>query len=320
MADQNINLREYAQEQIRIRYSQDSILEYGDNRLLHRMLQASPMSAQELAGFGPIMNPNLPLMHTQALEAIVGEGGNQCLTSLENPITQRLLDELNIRPTADDFKKLRERNIKLAVIGLGGAMLNMLHNMYNFAMAAREPAIFEKIAVFEKDSINFTNLPRFGKLVTLSYHSDFSADFDGQKPELRVLSKLHHLLTNEGELSKERKFLLMEEWLTPEMASTLDEKGYTLVGAPTIETRRFLTDKEFFFVGHGDYEVDIVFQPHNPSTLAVETYGVIDIPAFLINMQLVTAAFIKALANGDNKSSNEILFRFDLKKYLEENR
>jgi uncharacterized protein YjfI (DUF2170 family) len=100
----------------------------------------------------------------------------------------------------------------------------------------------------------------------------------------------------------------------------LNKKNYIIVGAPDLDTRRMLTEKkaDFYFMGHSNTEVDVTFRPEVTSSLVIENYGSIDIPVLLINLQLATAAFIKELAS-DSKpdETNQVLFNFDMKKYLE---
>ena len=128
------------------------------------------------------------------------------------------------------------------------------------------------------------------------------------------------MLDVEKELSEERALVRFVSWLDdPKTIDFIDSKGYFFVGAPTLETREMLADKKFFFLGHSDYEVDITYRPQLVSTLSVETYGSIDIPVLLINLQIATAAFIKILASDDEFNTDDRLLNFDMKQWVDSN-
>jgi len=315
MSRTTVDLKGYLENELRMRYSPGSILPYNDNEIIHEFFKG-PISAEKAKTF-KVMNPNIQMMAYSLIKHIPLRR-NSTPESLDNPLTQHLLDELGLRPTAEDFQKIRERKLKMCVVGYGGAMVNMLYNMYTWAMELSETGIFEKVAIYEKDTIDFSNLMRMGKPLGGSYHSGFTNDYDEEVPTLKTLKKLN-MFDIEKELSAERVMIKFSKWLQADSAALIDSKDYFFVGAPTLETRNMLSDKKFFFLGHSNYEVDITYSPQGISSLAVETYGTIDIPVLLINLQLATAAFIKILASGEEHQPDERLLDFDLKEWVENN-
>jgi hypothetical protein len=160
---------------------------------------------------------------------------------------------------------------------------------------------------------------RFGKPINYQYQAAFTAKIKGDY-SIPVLDKLS-LLSSEKELSKKRKIVSFDEWLTDSHMDVLNKKNYVIVGAPNIDTRRLLFEKEsnFFFMGHADNRVSLRYRPEITSNLVNETYGSIDIPVLLVNLQLATAAFIKELASDKvEREPNSVLFQFDMKKHQEE--
>jgi hypothetical protein len=298
-----------------MRYAPESILPYDDNQIIHRFFK-DRFSGAEAKTFR-VMNENITRMSYVLVKNLQArQSGNP--TSFDDPLTQHLLDELDLRPTKEDMQKIREKNLKLCVVGYGGAMVNVLYNMYIWAMELSETKLFEKLVIFEQDDLDFTNILRMGKPIVFSYSPDYIKKFDDQVHNIKTLKKIN-MISNERELSSERKSILFIKWLDDKAAGFLDKKGYIFVGAPTLETRQMLADKKFFFLGHSDYEVDITYSPQAISSLAVETYGSIDIPVLLVNLQLATAAFIKILASDEEFSLNQRLLDFDLKKWVDEN-
>lgn len=315
MSTSQESLKKYLDNELRMRYSPGSILPFDDNTAIHRFFKTE-LTASEAKAFN-IMNDNIIRMSYNLVKNTEPRvGGNP--VSFDTALTQHLLDELDIRPTKEDFQAIRDRNLKMCVVGYGGAMLNMLYNMYIWAMELSETKIFEKLVVFEKDELDFSNIMRMGKPMIFDYSPDFIKPYDADVPQIKTLKKIN-MLNVEKELAKERKLVLFSDWLTDTSAEYIHKNGYFFVGAPTLETRTVLQDKEFYFLGHSDYEVDITRSPQNISTLAVETYGSIDIPVLMINLQIATAAFIKHLASGSESEPDQRLLNFDMKTWVEEN-
>jgi hypothetical protein len=316
MSQTEEKLKNYLDNELRMRYSPESILPFSDNAAIHRFFKNEVISATEAKQMR-IMNENIVRMSYALVRNVESnQSGNSI--SFDTPLTKYLLEELNLQPTHEDFQKIRDKNIKLCVVGYGGAMVNVLYNMYNWAMELGETKIFEKLVVFEQDDIDFSNILRMGKPIVFDYSPDFVRKYDEQVPNIKTMKKIN-MLSLEKELSKERKAILFVKWLEEEPAAFLDKKGYIFVGAPTLDTRQMLSDKKFFFLGHSDYEVDITYSPQAISSLAVETYGSIDIPVLLINLQIATAAFIKTLASDEGFEPDQRILDFDMKKWVDEN-
>ena len=314
MAQQE-SITSYLDNEMRMRYSPESILPYDDNRVIHRFFK-NPYNAAEAKGFN-IMNNNIVRMSYLLVKNIEPKvGGNS--EAFDAPLTQYLLDELDIRPTKEDFQKIRDKHLKMCVVGYGGAMVNMLYNMYQWSMELGETKFLDKVIIFEKDDIDFSNILRMGKPLVFNYHPDFIKTYDSEVGNIKLLKKIV-MADVEKEISHERRLILALDWLKEDTANFIDSKDYFFIGAPTLETRNMLQDKKFFFMGHSDYEVDITYRPQNISSLAVETYGSIDIPVLLINLQLATAKFIKLLASDEEYNPDENLLSFDMKTWVDEN-
>ncbi len=313
---ERVNLKDYLENEVRMRFSPDSLLPYSDNKVIHKILKDG-LSTQE-AKDATFMNPNIIKMSRNLL--LNQDFANQSLDpSFDDPLTKEIMEHLDVVPTKEDFQRIKEKDINLCLVGYGGAMVNMLHNMYLWSMEVSEVRVFKNIVVFEKDTVDFSNLVRFGKAVSFDYTAEFATFADEEVQNIKTLKKVS-MLSHEKELSKQRKIVSFVEWLRDTHAKALKQKDYILVGAPDLDTRKMLfeTESDFYFLGHSDYEVDITYQPEITSSLAVETYGSIDIPVLLINLQIATGAFIKQLAGDNVPERNQRVLNFDMKKYLEE--
>jgi hypothetical protein len=296
-----------------MRYAEDSILPYDDNKVIHQLLKRDNTISSSTIKDLKIMNDNIIQMSRQLMTNIpININGYP--ESFTSDITNKILDELNIRPTIEDFQAIKDKGIKLCLVGYGGAMINMLYNMYLWSMELSVTQPFEKIVIFEKDTLDFSNIPRLGKPISSLYYPDFMQYYDDNVKNLKTLPKLA-LLNQESELCQNRKIIDFQDWLDENAANKIESKNYVFVGAPTLETRNMLSDKNFYFMGHGDHEVEISYRPRVTSGLVVETYGTIDIPTLLVNLQLSTAAFIKHLAGDDKVLDGEAIFKFNMEEY-----
>ncbi len=317
---EKVQLKTYLANEVRMRFSAESILPYSDNKIIHQLLNDGITT--QVAKDAKLMNPNIIKMSRNLLLNQDFANQNQD-PSFDDPLTKEIMEHLGVMPTKEDFQLIREKDINLCLVGYGGAMVNMLHNMYLWSMEVSEVRLFKNIVVFEKDTVDFSNLVRFGKPVSFEYTAEFATFSDEEVSNVKTLKKVS-MLTHEKELSKQRKIISFVEWLQDTHAKALHDKNYILVGAPDLETRKMLSDidSNFYFMGHSDHEVDITYQPEITSGLVVENYGSIDIPVLLTNLQIATGAFIKQLAGTGAYSStpdrNQRILNFDMKKYLEE--
>ena len=309
------SLLNYLQNEIRMRYSEKSILPFDDNQILHRLLRNENIPPKEIRELN-ILNINIIQM-SQQLPAYVPIKIDGNPAYFDHPMMQALLNELDLMPTKEDFQKIRDNNIRICIVGYGGAMINTLYNMYLWSMDLSETRLFDKILVFEGDYIDFSNLARIGKPVVAKYTPEFAQERDPEFPDIKLLEKTA-LIDVEQELSKERRILVFERFLSGDNIDKMVEKDYIFVGAPNLETRNELFEKgaNFFFLGHGDHEVEISHRPQITSGLATETYGSIDIPVLLFNLQLATAALIKQLANDPRPAESGVKFQFNMEEYL----
>ncbi len=315
----NVELKQYLKNEVRMRFAPGSILPYDDNKMIHAMLNGE--IASEDAKNAKLLNPNLIRMSRNLL---LNQSVDNTSTdpSFDLDITREIMRDLDVLPTKEDFQKIRDKNINLCLVGYGGAMINMLHNMYLWSMELSEVRIFKNIVIFEKDTVDFSNLVRLGKPVLFDYVAEFATFPDEEVSYIKTLKKVS-MVTHEKELSQQKKLITFVEWLTDAHAKALNDKNYIIVGAPDLDTRRMLAEanSDFYFMGHSNFEVDLTYQPAITSSLVVENYGSIDIPVLLINLHIATGAFIKQLAGTglavENPEANQKILEFNMKDYLE---
>ena len=324
MAQYEYLKKDFLVDQIRRRYSPDSILPYMDNLMAHALVREefTRSTIQGMIDKFKEKNPDRPvkLINSNITGMSLKLGSffeSDESEFIDGDIVTDILTKKELMPTKEDLQKIKEKNIKLAFVGLGGAMMNTINVLKHFAIKHSEVGLFDKVIVFEKDTIDFTNLFRFGKPILFKQVTTRSSVYGGDDRQTTLLKKLH-MLDDEKIISKENKLIIFDEYLTEKHTKVLDDRGYTLIGAPDIETRNKLANSNFYFLGHHNYEVDLAHRQEAIDDIVLETYGSVDIPVLLINLTIATCALIKDLASDEPKTETErMVLRFDLKKYLE---
>jgi len=211
------------------------------------------------------------------------------------------------------LRRIQSKEMKLAVIGYGGAMINFLYNTYLLAFLSNfnEP-VFKEICIFEREAISFTNILRLGKPVILESFLDIQLNESGS------LNKLN-LLREEYQLAEE--VTPVEDYLTSdEDLKELVDNDFVLIGAPNFEARKLLEDTNFFFFGHANNELEIFYQPLVDTELTFESYGSIDIPVLISNIGAGTIEMLKILSDFDTQNpgyeKSESLFCIDYEKEM----
>lgn len=313
LRDMNINLQEVLKEKLRMKYKDSSILPFSDNAIIRGYFNDRSQWSPENIAAARVLNPNIPKMDIRLINGLT-TSNEYFPEHFTNPMLQHILNDLDLVPTVADLEAIKARGLKIAVIGYGGAMINMLYNLTLWQHKLSVTGMFDRLIIFEKDNIETTNLMRLGKEVVFEYYPKIP----GASEDVTALPKLM-LLREEKELVKTRKPDLFNRWMTAEDAEVLHNNGYLFVGAPTFDARVFLEDKQFYFIGHGATEVDVTLAPKVNTSLGNETYGTIDIPVLLFNLQIATAAWIKHLASGATPALDTDIFRFDMATYLQQN-
>lgn len=304
-------------EEIRQRYAPDSIIKGAlDNHAIHQLFTKKDFKV--LKKYKQCFNPNMlviipnlsqvfPIPYTGRKAETIYHNQyirDYCLaTTGIDPITEKGKQEIR-----DILKAIQAKEMKLAIIGYGGAMINFLWDTYLLAFLSNfnEP-VFKEICVFEKEAISFTNILRIGKPILLESYLSIYLNENG------TLNKLN-LIREEFQLAED--VTLIEDYLTtPDDLKELVDNDFVLIGAPNFDARVLLQDSNFFFFGHANNELEIFFQPVVNTELTFESYGSIDIPVLLSNIAAGTIEMLRIFAGFDVQNpkyeKSESVFRID---------
>jgi hypothetical protein len=304
-------------EEIRHRYASESIVRGAlDNHAIHQFFQKKDFKI--LKKYKTFFNPNILVIIPNLSQVFpIPYTGRKVDTVYHNKIIRDYcVKTTGIDPLTSEgkreiqgiLKSIQAKEMKLAIIGYGGAMINFLWNVYVLAFLSNfnEP-IFKELVIFEKEAISFTNILRLGKPVLLESYINIYLNDSG------TLNKLN-LIREEFQLAEE--VTLVEDYLTDEEdLQELVQEDFIFIGAPNFKARKLLEDTNFFFFGHANNELEIFYQPLVNTELTFESYGSIDIPVLLSNIAAGTIEMLRIFAGLDTKNTDyeksESLFRID---------
>jgi hypothetical protein len=329
---EKIYLKEHLQEILRQKYAPKSKIG-ADNTIIHKIFNyIDEDEAKEIvASSGIVFNPNLLLMQeefdllaTYKYRPQIGPGEPLLYDYMSSEGLPFVAQKAGLgwatkelpyasRELKRKFEEIKKKNFDLVVVGYGGAMSNVLWNLFLLANTFEVFSLFNRIIIFEKDELSFSNILRFGKPVIHRAFSNLEVEED-------VINK-PLLLTQEYRLSS-TSVTVYKEFLTKNNVKKIMELDNPLIiGAPNFETRALLqeVDAPFLFIGHGNNEVTLTHKP-NIHFAVQETYGTIDVPVLLVNLWLATYAFVASLAENDPQSftQNQELFKFNFDELSEE--
>jgi len=209
-----------------------------------------------------------------------------------------------------------KKNIDLKVysIGYGGFSINVIHFMKLLSEQVGVLKWMDSLVIHEPDYISLTNMFRIYKdIAAKPYDQSFCQnrmkkiqliDDDfliARRHGLRFYYFKEHDLNEIEKLRKDTSFK--------------DEKVF-IFGAPDFDTRKILEDAPFIFTGHAGNEIEFYSRPIIDSDLTRESYGMIELDYFFVNLLKAAEKMIDIFANVDPKKlpKDVSLWKFDSEK------
>ena len=307
-----IDFKDFVMDQIRHRYAPVGKIS-DDNKFIYNIFD-NEIYYEDLV----LLNDNLKLLKGED-EAY----SNYYPTFIKTKTAWKILKK-GLPESLKDIKKVRSpkikklaktiqsKKIKLAVVGYGGAMSNILYNLGLVSDQHRTP-LFEKLLIIEPEKWSLTNIFRIAKPLMHKGFSRFeNVDGDNTVYKIQTFDVEEKLVDEEIELRA--------EYLNKEEALKLKEEGYIFIGAPDFKTREMLQEigATFIMTGHANNNIRITKNPILNGGAIVETYGTIDIGVLISNFWLATFALLDIFANQDVQSlpDDTELYKFNFDEYF----
>jgi len=293
-AHTTVNVMEKINEEIRQRYTSTSIIKKAfDNDVITSL---GKNNFKLLKRFSTYLNPNLLILEPILTNTFpISYNGNKRKTIYYNDIIKKYCtDIIGYDPTTPEGKikvhslldSIAKKNLKLCIVGYGGAMINFLWNTYllSFISSYNDP-IFKELVIFEKECISLTNILRISKPVLLESFLGIHCDENGGLPKIRLIKE---------EFQLAEKVSLFKRYLEDKKEiDSMVKNNFIFLGAPNFDARILLQDSPFYFLGHANNELEIFYQPQINAELTFESYGSIDVPVLLANIAVGTIKMLE---------------------------
>lgn len=202
------------------------------------------------------------------------------------------------------IKKVSNKKLSLAIIGLGGTMSNFVYFVTELAKFFRlEKNVFKNVVVYDNDLLEVSNLPR----IPLDYITPIFCQTD--------MNKGHHkvsMLCNVDKLADK----IISSVKKVDMDYRIEENFNFIIGTPDISTRTMISQmtNNFICPMHSDNELYIYIAPEVVgSDLMYETYGRIRLSKFFFNMLEMTIQCLKLMLNDNlDSKAGELVYEYSI--------
>lgn len=219
----------------------------------------------------------------------------------------------------DKIIKIKEKQINLLMIGLGGTMSNFCYFMNELAKEFKLDNLFNLITLYEQDQLELSNIFR----IPLDYVTPIFYNTEQHTREANINSDYikkipfkSYMLLNCKNLYANLKLNFSNFKIFSE---ELSDFNY-IIGSPDISTRVKLTNLEglnFICPLHYNNELVVLTNPSvEEDELMSETYGSIHLSYFFMNMFKMTLTIIDLMLK-DELNQNETVLNYSSKEDLE---
>lgn len=204
------------------------------------------------------------------------------------------------------LKAVKAKQKKVIFVGAGGTGINTAYWLSSLTEMVNIPNLFDKVGVFENDTIEFSNMLRFPLSLSYYAHSGTANKLQLIEPLLEKLSK-RNINVNTQYLTSSTYCYSTEHLLNYNHYRHDNEPVYTtaentvLYGAPEIAYREDLAKiGPLICATHADTTCSIWLNPKQNDEIQVETYGLIQLGSFFMNQLKMAISFLELLASNQD--------------------
>lgn len=324
------DLTRYLKNQMNLRYAMCNKPSDGSSNLIVDSFAPKIMMSEDNVAHSQVTS--LP-----STSYAISEWFSEVLKVRQLPFTM-MLQTLNVsdKELKSLILKVKRKKLNFCLVGAGGTNHNTWYWLGKLLEHTGDVNLFEKVWIYDKETVDFTNLFRFPsnpekegfnlKVYALDnkngiskraieYHEKFLKIEDRSRTfitsfEDRREAFIYDLLPNEnydkdtdisspafGNLTIEGK----SELTSPNVYIKKPMTNMVYYGAPDLETRRQFTDSGWNFISatHGDNDCSLRLKPMIDQNLQTESYGMIQLNSFFFNQLAMTIGLLKFLADDD---------------------
>ena len=209
---------------------------------------------------------------------------------------------------------VKAKSLNFIFAGIGGTGMNTAYWLDELSKLTNVINIFNTISVYEKESIEFSNILRFP--LPLSTYYQYSPRHTNRPYKLDIVPPLLNRLTN-------RKLILNNSYISKGnyiggefFNSTYDgdsrrtvytAKERTVVyGAPGLEHRNYLSSiGNFVCATHASNSCSIWLNPTQTESIEIESYGSIQLGPFMMNQLRMAIGLLELLSSDTSLNSQD---------------
>ncbi len=249
-----------------------------------------------------------------------------------------MLQTLNM--SDKDLKKMilavKRKKLNFCMVGAGGTNNNTWYWLGKILEHTGDVNLFDKVWIYDKETVDFTNLFRFPsnpekegfslKVHALDNRNGISKRaIEYHEKYLEIEERSRTFLTTHDDISEAFIYqLLPNENYNADRDVKSDEFGNLTIeekselassnvyikkpidnmvyyGAPDLETRRQFTDSGWNFISatHGDNDCSLRLKPMIDQNLQTESYGMIQLTSFFFNQLAMTIGLLEFLSKDE---------------------
>ena len=207
------------------------------------------------------------------------------------------------------IKKVRDKKLRFCFIGAGGTGVNCAYWMKELLRMTAYTYIFDKVYVYEGDSLETSNLLRFPIDIRTArcrnefrrIHNKISKNayiVDNAEAISRRVPEIHN-----SYLKTQTRYYGNDLFETDQNSGNRNKvcDDVVMYGAPGIEARKVFSDLGNFIAGlHSEDTADLWLNPnYEDEDTIVESYGLISLGSFFMNQLHMTISLLEFLASDD---------------------
>ena len=199
---------------------------------------------------------------------------------------------------------VKNKSLNFIFAGIGGTGMNTAYWLDELSKLTNTINIFNTISVYEKETIEFSNILRFP--LPLSTYYQYASMHSSKTYKTEIIPPLLKRLTNR-KLIINHNYISKGTYLSGEFFSTnynTNPTSYTarertvIYGAPGLEHRNYLSSiGNFVCATHASNSCSIWLNPTQTESIEIESYGSIQLGPFMMNQLRMTIGLLELLAS-----------------------
>ena len=207
---------------------------------------------------------------------------------------------------------VKNKSLNFIFAGIGGTGMNTAYWLDELSKLTNTINIFNTISVYEKETIEFSNILRFP--LPLSTYYQYASMHSSKTYKIEIIPPLLKRLTNR-KLIINNHYISKGTYLSGEFFSTnynANPTSYTarertvVYGAPGLEHRNYLSSiGNFVCATHASNSCSIWLNPTQTESIEIESYGSIQLGPFMMNQLRMTIGLLELLASDTSLATKD---------------